>query len=306
MPSAPNAQTGAELRLAMNLSLGIGLSMFALKMGAFLLTGSAAILSDAAESVVHVVAVGFAAYSLRVSERPADSTHLYGHAKISFFSAGFEGAMIVLAALYIIGTAVSKWLQGLVLHNLGWGVIITVFTSAVNGGLGAYLVWLGKRRKSIILEANGRHVLTDCYTSAGVLAALGMVALTGWLPWDPIFAMAIALNILLSGFGLMHRSLGGLMDSADPAVHGQLERILAEHVARFGIRFHSLRHRNVGDAHWVEVHLLFPRGTPIDDAHRMATDIEQAIESSVEPAAQVTTHLEPMESHQEAHVHRPH
>jgi len=178
--------------------------------------------------------------------------------------------------------------------------------ATINGGLGGYLLWLGKKRKSLILEANGKHVLTDCWTSLGVLAALGMTALTGWLPWDPIFAIALALNILYSGVGLMRRSLGGLMDSADPEVHGQLERILAEHVARLGIQFHSLRHRNVGDAYWVEVHLLFPKGTPIDDAHRMATEIEEAIESSVEPAAQVITHLEPMEGHEEAHPHRPH
>jgi cation diffusion facilitator family transporter len=306
MPTVLAAQTKAELRFAMNLSLGIGLMMFALKMSAYWLTGSAAILSDAAESVVHVVAVGFAAYSLRLSEQPADASHLYGHAKISFFSAGFEGAMIVLAALFIIGSAISKWLHGLTLENLGWGTIITAVAATINGGLGGYLLWLGRKRKSLILEANGKHVLTDCWTSLGVLAALGMTALTGWLPWDPIFAIALALNILFSGVGLMRRSLGGLMDSADPEVHGLLERILAEHVTRFGIQFHSLRHRNVGDAHWVEVHLLFPKGTPIDDAHQIATEIEQTIESSVEPAAQVITHLEPMEGHEDAHPHRPH
>jgi cation diffusion facilitator family transporter len=290
----------------MNLSLGIGVLMLGLKMGAYLLTGSAAILSDAAESVVHIVAVGFAAYSLRLSERPADASHLYGHAKIGFFSAGFEGAMIVLAACFIIGAAISKWVRGLSVENVGWGTLITVLTATINGGLGGYLLWLGKKRQSIILEANGKHVLTDCWTSLGVLAALGMTALTGWVPWDPIFAIALALNILFSGLGLMRRSLGGLMDAADPQVHNQLERLLTEHANRFGIEFHSLRHRNVGDAHLVEVHLLFAKGTPIDDAHRIATEIEESIETSVKPAAQVITHLEPMEGHHEAHAHRPH
>ncbi|MEI6073849.1 MAG: cation diffusion facilitator family transporter, partial [Verrucomicrobiae bacterium] len=148
----------------MNLSLGVGLLMFVIKVSAYLLTGSSAILSDAAESVVHVAAVIFASYSLRLSFRPADQDHQYGHAKIAFFSVGFEGAMIILAAIYIIYVSVSKWLTGLALENLGAGSLLTASTVAINGGLGAYLVWLGRRRNSRILEANGKHVLTDCWT----------------------------------------------------------------------------------------------------------------------------------------------
>src|SRR5512135_1746156 len=133
------------LSLAMALSLAIGLLMFFMKVGAYLLTGSAAILSDAAESVVHVAAVIFAAYSLKLSYKPADESHLYGHAKISFFSAGFEGAMIILAALYIIYESVHKWLVGLHLENLGFGVMLTAAATVINGALGAYLLWLGRR-----------------------------------------------------------------------------------------------------------------------------------------------------------------
>ncbi len=147
----------------MGWSLVIGVLMFVMKVGAYLLTGSAAILSDAAESVVHVAAVAFAAYSLRLSFRPADDQHLYGHTKISFFSAGFEGAMIILAALYIIYEVVAKWRAGLHLENLGLGTGLTALAMVINGVLGGYLVWLGKQKRSIILEANGKHVLRACF-----------------------------------------------------------------------------------------------------------------------------------------------
>jgi cation diffusion facilitator family transporter len=169
------------MNFAMNLSLGIGILMFIMKVGAYLLTGSAAILSDAAESVVHVAAVIFAACSLRLSYRPADEDHLYGHSKISFFSAGFEGAMIILAAIYIIYESIQKWMTGLQLENLGAGTALIVVASVVNGGLGGYLVWLGRKKNSLILEANGKHVLTDCWTSIAVLVGLTLVLVTKWL-----------------------------------------------------------------------------------------------------------------------------
>ena len=203
------AKTEADrkaLSFAMALSLAIGLLMFVMKVGAYLLTGSAAILSDAAESVVHVAAVIFAAYSLKLSYKPADESHLYGHAKISYFSAGFEGAMIILAAIYIIYESVHKWLTGLNLENLGFGVVLTAAAAAINGALGAYLVWLGRRKNSIILKANGKHVLTDCWTSLAVLVGLGLVLVTNWLPFDPICGIIMACNILISGTGLMKSS----------------------------------------------------------------------------------------------------
>ena len=143
------------LRFAMTLSLVIGCLMFVMKVSAYLLTGSAAILSDAAESVVHVAAVFFAAYSLRLSYKPADDEHMYGHAKISFFSAGFEGAMIILAAIYIIYESIHKWMTGLQLENLGYGSLLTAAATLINGALGGYLVWLGRRKNSLILAANG-------------------------------------------------------------------------------------------------------------------------------------------------------
>jgi cation diffusion facilitator family transporter len=293
------------LQFAMALSLAIGVLMLVMKVSAYLLTGSSAILGDAAESVVHVLAVLFAAYSLRLSFKPPDSDHLYGHSKVSFFSAGFEGALIIGAAIFIIYDAVTKWMAGLELQNLGTGTILTLAAAVINGALGAYLVWIGKQRKSIILAANGRHVLTDCWTSIGVLVGLSLTLLTGRLFWDPLCAIFVAINILVSGFGLMRQSVGGLMDTADPLVQERLESLLTEHTARHGIDFHDLRHRDVGNGHRVEVHLLFPDEMSVRDAHRIATEIEHIIEESLEPRAYVLTHLEAVDDHELVHPPKP-
>lgn len=285
----------------MNLSLGIGLLMFVMKIGAYRLTGSAAILSDAAESVVHVAAVCFAAYSLRLSYRPADEDHLYGHSKISFFSAGFEGAMILLAALYIIYESIHKWVIGLQLEHLGAGTALTAVAAAINGGLGGYLLWLGRRKNSLILEANGKHVLTDCWTSIAVLVGLGLVLTTKWLPFDPICGILMACNILWSGVGLLRSAFAGLMDKADPQSHKRLVELLDRETKLRGLSYHQLRHRNLGDAHWVEVHLLFPAGYSLAKAHQAATDIERVIERGLEPRSYVTTHLESTSDHDALH-----
>lgn len=289
------------LRLAMRLSLGIGCLMFVMKVSAFLLTGSAAILSDAAESVVHVAAVFFAAYSLKLSDKPADDDHPYGHARIAFFSAGFEGAMIILAALFILYTSIYKWINGLHLENLGFGTALTAAAAVINGALGAYLVWLGKRKHSLILEANGKHVLTDCWTSAAVLVGLGLTLATKWLPWDPICGILMAINILVAGGNLVRSALAGLMDKADPATHKQLLELLQQQTTQHGVQYHALRHRNVGDAHFVEMHLIFPANTSLAEAHRTATQIERAIETTLRPRAHVTSHLECHSDHDELH-----
>ena len=308
-PATHDPQREADRRaqtFAMSLSLLIGLSMFAIKVTAYVLTGSAAILSDAAESVVHVAAVVFAFYSLRLSYRPPDPGHLYGHAKVSFFSAGFEGAMIMLAALYIIFEAIRKWLTGLELENLGLGTSLTVLAMLINGALGGYLIWTGKKRKSIILTANGKHVLTDCWTSLGVVAGLCLALLTGWLPWDPIAAIAVALNILWSGFGLMRQSVSGLMDVADPQIHQRIVELLDRETRALGVAYHGVRHRHLGDAYWVEVHLLFPQSMPIGEAHRIATRIELAVAGSLDLQGYVTTHLESIEDHDRVHAEGVH
>lgn len=301
--AAHTADDRKAMSFAMNLSLGIGLLMFFLKAGAYALTGSAAILSDAAESVVHVAAVIFAAYSLRLSYRPADEDHLYGHAKISFFSAGFEGAMIILAALYIIYESVHKWMGGLELEHLGAGTALTAAAAAINGGLGGYLVWLGRKKNSLILESNGKHVLTDCWTSLAVLVGLGLVLVTQWRPFDPICGLLMAANILRSGAGLVKSAFIGLMDQADPQAQARLTELLDRETQRRGVSYHQLRHRHLGDAHWVEVHLLFPGDPSLVEAHRIATEIEQVVEVSLEPRAYVITHLEGATDHEALHPH---
>jgi cation diffusion facilitator family transporter len=289
----------------MTLSLVVGLLMFVTKLSAYWLTGSTAILSDAAESVVHVAAVSFAAYSLRLSRKPADNSHMFGHAKIAFFSAGFEGAMIILAAIYIIYESIHKWMSGLQLENLGYGTLLTAAAALINGALGGYLVWIGRRKQSLILEANGQHVLTDCWTSGAVLVGLALTQLTQWLPWDPICGILVAINILVSGGRLVRPALAGLMDQADPQAHTQLIELLNNHTSRHNISYHALRHRNIGDAHWVEVHFLFPEGTSLGDAHRTATSIEQVIESSLKPRAHVISHLECQGDHDQLHPDEP-
>jgi cation diffusion facilitator family transporter len=288
----PAPSGAAEKKFAMGLSVAVGILLLVLKAVAWRWTGSTAILSDLGESAAHIVAVCFAAYSLWLSLQPADDNHLYGHAKISFFSAGFEGAMIMVAALYILYEAFASALRGPELENLAIGIALTVTGAAVNGALGWHLVRTGKRRGSIILEANGHHVLTDCWTSLGVLLALGLVLATGWTYWDPLFASLAALNILLTGMRLVRRSISGLMDAADPAVNRTIGGLVARETSRRGIAHHNLRHRNIGDAHLVEFHLVFPDATLLRDAHRTATEIEDALEQEIKPAARVITHLE--------------
>ncbi len=300
------AKDRRHLVFAMNLSLWVGVLMLIIKMTAYILTNSTAILSDAAESVVHIAAVSFAAYSLRLSYKPADSNHLFGHAKISFFSAGFEGAMIVGAALFIIYTAVVRWLAGLELQNLDLGTGLIALSLVINGALGTLLVRIGKKKNSIILAANGKHVLTDFWTSLGVLVGLALTWATGWLPWDPIFAIITALNILFSGFGLISASVGGLMDKADAAVSKKLTKILDEETGKHGIQYHSLRHRNLGNRQAVELHLVFPGNLAIQGAHEKATSIERVVEQSFTPEAYVVTHLEALEDHSQVHAHKPH
>jgi cation diffusion facilitator family transporter len=296
----PAPSAAAEKKFAMTLSVAAGLLLLALKAFAWAWTGSTAILSDLGESAAHLVAVTFAAYSLWLTLRPADANHLYGHAKVSFFSAGFEGAMIIAAAFYILYEAVRAAIQGPSLSHIPVGLALTAVAAVLNGVLGWHLVRIGKKRGSIILEANGHHVLTDCWTSLGVLIALGLVMLTGWPYWDPLFAAAAALNILVSGVGLLRRSVSGLMDAADPAVHREIEKIVTTETNRHGITHHNLRHRNIGDAYLVELHLAFPSNILLRDAHRVATEIEESLEKNIHPAAHVTTHLECEGDHEEA------
>ena len=301
MHTSDPRQIDDDQRLAMRLSLAVGVAMLAGKVSAYALTGSAAIFSDAVESVIHVAAVAFAAFSLWLSVKPANSRFRYGYERIAFFSAGFEGALIILAAFAIIGAAVQKWLAGLAIERLGAGTLIVAAAALVNALLGWYLVHTGKRTGSIILEANGRHVLTDSWTSVGVVGGLVLVLMTGWLPFDPLVAIAVAINILWSGGSLIRRSVAGLMDYADPTIARRLEPQIVAICEELGVRHHGLRFRHTGHRVLVDVHLLFPFNTPVGEAHRLATILEERVAASLPFGAEVVTHLEGLEDHGAVH-----
>jgi cation diffusion facilitator family transporter len=290
-----------DARFAMRLSLFAGVLMLAGKMTAYLYTDSSAIFSDAAESVVHVVAVAFAVFSLWLSTRPAVPRFQYGYERITFFSAGFEGAMIVLAAGTIVVTTIEKWRSGLVLDNLGRGVILIIAAGALNAALGWYLLRVGKRNHSLILEADGKHVLTDSYTSFGVVAGLLLVMMTGWKPFDPLVALGVAANILWSGGRLMWQSMAGLLDYSDPKVGHKIRDRLDSICEELGMQYHGVRFRTTGYRQIVEVHLLFPDSMGLGEAHRLATQVEERLAVDLEMPAEVTTHLESLEDHSEVH-----
>ena len=290
-----------DARFAMLLSLFVGVLMLAGKMTAYLYTGSSAIFSDAAESVVHVVAVAFAVFSLWLSARPAVAHFHYGYERITFFSAGFEGAMIVLAAGSILYTTTMKWRHGLALENLGRGVILIVAAGVLNAVLGAYLLRIGRRNHSLILEADGKHVLADSWTSFGVVAGLALVMATGWKPLDPLVAYAVAANILWTGGRLLWRAFKGLLDYSDPKVGHQIRARLDALCAELGMEYHGVRFRTTGYRQIIEVHLLFPDNMKLGEAHRLATQVEERLAVDLEMPAEVTTHLESIEDHSEVH-----
>jgi cation diffusion facilitator family transporter len=299
--SKKREQQHGDARFAMRLSLFAGILMLAGKMTAYFYTDSSAIFSDAAESVVHVVAVAFAVFSLWLSTRPAVPRFQYGYERITFFAAGFEGAMIVLAAGSIIYTTTEKWRHGLALENLGHGVILIIAAGGLNAALGWYLLRVGKRNHSLILEADGKHVLTDSWTSFGVVAGLGLVMMTAWKPFDPLVAYCVAANILWSGGRLMWKAMEGLLDYSDPKVghkiRGRLDAICEE----LGLEYHGVRFRTTGYRQIVEVHLLFPDRMGLGEAHRLATLVEERLAVDLEMPAEVTTHLESLEDHSEVH-----
>lgn len=277
----------------MNFSLAAAVLLLGAKVTAAVVTGSSAIYSDAAESVVHFLAVCFAVWALRLAHKPADETHHFGHDKVSFLSAGFEGAMISAAALLIFYEAMRQMIFGVRIDNLGFGVAVTAAAAVINLVLGLSLVAVGKRSGSPLLRANGMHVLTDVWSSVAVLVALGLYKSTGWVWWDPIAAMLAALNILRVGYKLIRESLGGLLDESDPMMEKNIRELLDREVAQRGLSYHNLRHRHSGRTHWIEFHLVFPDQLTVGEAHDSATEIEASIADLLRPNGRVISHLEP-------------
>lgn len=290
-----------EMNFAMRLSFMVGIFMLLIKTYAYYITGSTAILTDAAESVIHIFAVGFAAYSMWLSLQPADANHLYGHEKVSFFSAGFEGAMIIVAALYIYFEAIQKLMYGVELHYIGTGILFIILATLINSLLAFYLIRKGKKFHSIILEANGKHILTDCLTSIAVIFALVLVKYTNMPMLDPIVAMIAASNILWTGTSLIKRSIHGLMDQTDPSLHMQITSLLKQEAEKRKLDFHHLRHRVSGHKVFIEFHLLFPDDIKLAKAHEIATEIESILHKELKREIEVSSHLETQGHHDDIH-----
>jgi cation diffusion facilitator family transporter len=269
-----------------------------LKTAAWYITDSVGLLSDAMESFVNLASALFGLLMVTIAKRPADEDHPYGHHKAEYFSSGFEGLLIFGAAIAIIWAAVDRMLNPQPLQQLGWGLALSVVSSMLNGGLAWVMLRAAKAHRSIALEADGRHLITDVWTSAGVVVGLGAVALTGWLWLDAVVAIGVALNILWEGYQLMWRSSQGLMDEAiEPEVLAEVEKTLAV-FAHPTIRFDHMSTRRSGQRRFIDLHMHMPASWSLGRAAALRTSVEQALMSAV-PGLRATIQLLP--SDVEAH-----
>jgi len=292
-PAASRSAQGSLVRYAW-LSVVAALVTIALKTVAWRITGSVGLLSDALESLVNLVAALMALWMITLSERPPDAEHAFGYSKAEYFSSGFEGALIFVAAAAIVWTAVPRLIAPQPLEQVGLGLAISVAASVVNLGVAWVLMRTARARRSITLEADARHLMTDVWTSAGVVAGVLAVGLTGWDRLDPILAIGVALNILRTGYGLMRRSVQGLLDRAvAPVAREAIRKVLAIYEAD-GIAFHALRTREAAGRSFVSVHVLVPGEWSVQRGHDLAERIESDIRAAV-AGAWVITHLEPAE-----------
>jgi len=276
------------------LAVAAAVATIALKTTAWRLTGSVGLLSDAAESVVNLVAALVALAALRWAIVPADEEHAYGHTKAEYFSAGVEGALVLVAAISIAVTAVDRLLHPTAIEDVGVGLAVSAAASAINLIVGLLLVRAGRAQRSITLEADGRHLMTDVWTSAGVIAGVAAVAITGWERLDPIIALAVAVNIVWTGVMLMRRSIGGLMDRAlDEGSQQRIREALQPFEDR-GVRFHAVRTRQAGRRAFISLHVLVPRAWTVQRGHDEVERVERALRDRL-PYVTVFTHLEPLE-----------
>lgn len=284
--------------IAIGCSLLVGAALMGLKFYVYWITHSSAILSDALESIINVVASAFALGSILLAAKPPDSTHPYGHGKIEYFSAGFEGALIIFAAFGILWTAIPQILAPHPLPHLQSGLLILLGTSVVNFILGLGLVRAGKTTHSLALTADGKHVLTDVYTSAGVLVGLLLVHLFGWYWLDGGIALLVAVNILIIGGRLVQASFAGLMDASDPDLLQEITQLLARHRKCTWIDIHRLRAMRSGNRIRLDFHLILPRDMLLEDVHREVTELEQIIKAHLPGGAEALIHAEPCQENE--------
>jgi cation diffusion facilitator family transporter len=274
------------------LSIVAAIVTIGLKSGAYLVTGSVGLLSDAAESVVNLVAAVVALIALRVAAKPADEKHQFGHGKAEYFSAAIEGVMIFIAAAVILFSAAQRFLHPAPLESIGVGLAISALASAVNGAVGVLLLRAGRVHRSVTLSADGKHLLTDVWTSVGVIVGVILVGLTGWQRLDPTVAAIVGVNILLTGFRLVSQSMTSLLDAALPAA--DLERVTAvlDRSRTAEVDFSDLRTRESGRHRFVSFTVLVPGAWTVDRSHDLADQVEVAITTAL-PDTTVQTHLEP-------------
>lgn len=284
----------AGLRGLVLLSVLAAVATIGLKATAYLLTGSVGLLSDALESGVNLFAAIAAYFSLRYAHRPADATHTYGHEKIEFFSSGLEGVLIVLAGAGTAWIAIARLIDPVEIKSLGLGASLSLSASVINLVLGLVLIREGRRNNSIVLEANGKHLLADVWTSVAVIAGLVIVWVSGLYVLDPIIAILVGTQIVFTGFGLIRRSFDGLMDHALSSEQQEKLRATIRANTPPGTTFHALRTRQAGARTFGDFHMLVPGSSTVREAHDLGMRVELAIQQAL-PGIEVTIHIEPIE-----------
>ncbi len=276
------------------LSIGAGVAVFSLKLVAFAVTGSVGLLSDAMESTVNIVAAVVALVALKAAARPANARHHFGLSKAEYFSALFEGLMILIAAAFIMVAAFQRFRHPQPLDDLGIGLAISLVASAVNFWVAMVLLRAGRQHRSIVLKADSKHLMTDVWTSAGVLIAVLLVGVTGWLRLDPLIAAIVGMNIVVAGVKLVSTSAMGLLDRALPdEEHELIVDVLRRHQAE-DVRFHALQTRESGRQRFVSMHVLVPGSWTVEQGHDLLETVEEEIRQAL-PGADIATHLEPLE-----------
>ena len=276
------------------LSIAAAIVTLGLKWASYWLTGSVGLLSDALESFVNLGAALLALWMLRLAAAPPDDKHPYGFSKAEYFAAGIEGTLIVVAAAGIVASALPRLAHPQAIELPGFGLLLSALASGLNFAVAMVLIRTGRANDSLTLEADGKHLMTDVWTSAGVIAAIAVVWLTGWLILDPIIAIAVGVHIVWAGVGLMRRSVLGLLDAAISDVdQHEMTRLFSEYSKRYGVSFHAVRTRQAGARRFITFHLLVPDAWTVAQAHRLSEEIESRIRSLV-PNANVLTHIEPI------------
>ncbi len=293
-PRPPARAVARSARSYAALSIGAAVVTMALKLGAYFLTNSIGLFSDAAESGINLIAALAAFGALTVAARPPDHEHAYGHSKAEYFSRGLEGGLILVAAGAIAATAIERLLHLQPLENVGPGLAVSVTAAAINGAVALVLLRAGKRLQSITLRADGAHLMTDVWTTGGVLVGVLLVQVTGWLPLDPLVALLVAANIIWTAIRLMRDSALGLLDSALPDADQAIIARVLDHYRGEGIQFHALRTRGAGQRRFMSVHVLVPGSWSIKRGHDLCEQIEHTLIAQL-PKLTVFTHLEPVE-----------